>query len=93
MPANRAAWLVAEAAPLEVKEAPYVSPGANQILIKNGAVAINPVDWALQGMGAKYFPWLKYPAIIGSDIAGEGQLSENKVIYLTYMPYITSFVV
>lgn len=72
MPANSAAWLIAEkATPLEVKSAPYTSPGENEILIKNGAVAINPVDWAIQARGSALFPWVQYPIILGGDVAGE----------------------
>lgn len=71
-PSNTAAWLTAElATPLEIKEAPYISPKDNEILIKNGAVAINPVDWAIQALGSRLFPWLKYPIVLGSDVAGE----------------------
>jgi NADPH:quinone reductase-like Zn-dependent oxidoreductase len=71
MPTNTAAWLTTEkATPLEVKEAPYTSPGENEIVIKNRAVAINPVDWAIQARGNAVFP-LSYPAILGLDVAGE----------------------
>lgn len=70
-PSNTAAWITAEKAyPLEVKPAPYVAPTANEIVVKNHAVALNLVDWARQDMGASLFNWTKYPAIIGSDIAG-----------------------
>lgn len=56
MPSNRAAWLTAsKAKPLEVKSAPYTSPRENEIVIKNGAVAINPVDGAKQGLGEMMF--------------------------------------
>ena len=69
MPSNSAAWLVAEKVkPLEIKDAPYTSPGDNEILVKNAAVAVNPVDWVLQE--AAIFP-LQYPNIQGEDIAGE----------------------
>jgi NADPH:quinone reductase-like Zn-dependent oxidoreductase len=72
MPSNTAAWLTAaKATPLEVKEAPYTSPGENEILIKNGAVAINPVDWALQARGNALFPWVQYPTTLGEDVAGQ----------------------
>lgn len=73
MPSNQAAWLTAKAAyPLEVNSAPYNLPAENQIVVKNGAVAINPLDWLLQTMmGGSIFPWLKYPFILGSDLAGE----------------------
>ncbi|KAE8440951.1 hypothetical protein EG329_006165 [Mollisiaceae sp. DMI_Dod_QoI] len=71
MPTNKAAYLVEYGQPLEVKEAPYTSPSKNQIVIRNHAVAINPVDWAIQLMGAQMFPWIKLPYILGSDVAGE----------------------
>ena len=71
MPSNFAAWLpAAKAKSLEVKPAPYTPPGDNEIVIKNGAVAINPVDWAVQQMGDDLFK-LEYPFIGGNDVAGE----------------------
>ena len=43
MPTNTAAWITAGNAPLEVGPAPYTSPAADQIVIRNHAVAINPL--------------------------------------------------
>lgn len=72
MPSNTAAWLTAaKTYPLEVKSAPYTSPGENEIVIKNGAVAINPVDWGIQDMGEALFSWITYPFVLGGDVAGE----------------------
>ncbi|CAO1604843.1 MAG: hypothetical protein LQ349_000481 [Xanthoria aureola] len=72
MPSNTAAWLTAKSArPLEVKTAPYPSPGDEEMVVKNGAIAINPVDWGKQAMGDLMFSWIKYPFILGSDLAGE----------------------
>lgn len=72
MPSNRAAWLSAKSVrPLEVKTAPYTPPAANEIVIKNGAVAVNPVDWSKQFIGDLMFSWIKYPFILGNDLAGE----------------------
>ena len=71
MPSNTAAWLTAKGVPLEVKSSPYTSPGENEIVVKNGAVAINIVDWSLQDMGETLFPWLTYPHVLGADVAGE----------------------
>jgi NADPH:quinone reductase-like Zn-dependent oxidoreductase len=69
MPTNSAAWLTAaKKVPLEVGPAPYTPPGENEVVIKNRAVAINPVDWKLQYLAI--FP-LNYPTILGADIAGE----------------------
>jgi NADPH:quinone reductase-like Zn-dependent oxidoreductase len=73
MPANSAAWLTAnKVTSLEVKTAPYVSPKGNQIVIRNHAVAINPVDRLIQHDGTAFmYTWLKFPAILGYDCAGE----------------------
>jgi NADPH:quinone reductase-like Zn-dependent oxidoreductase len=68
---NEAAWLVAKHAPLQVKAAPYPEPGAGEIVVRNHAVAVNPVDWMLQYMGGLAFGWIKYPFVLGSDLAGE----------------------
>ncbi|PYI01642.1 GroES-like protein [Aspergillus sclerotiicarbonarius CBS 121057] len=70
---NQAAWLVASRAhPLHVKSAPYTRPREGEIVIRNHAVAINPVDWMLQTQGTRLmFRWLPYPCILGTDVAGE----------------------
>ncbi len=71
MPSNAAAWLTAaKANPFEVKSEPYTSASENDIVIKSGAVAINPFDWMIQHMGDALFP-LPYPSILGFDVAGE----------------------
>ncbi|KAF5019960.1 hypothetical protein F66182_8019 [Fusarium sp. NRRL 66182] len=70
MPSNNAAWLVAaKTSPLEVKEAPLTQPGEGHILVKNAAVAINPVDIANQHIGI-FIAASQYPVILGEDVAG-----------------------
>lgn len=71
MPSNFGAWLNSPKSTLEVKSAPYTSPGENEIVIKSGAVAINPIDWIKVDLGNMVFPWIKLPFITGTDIAGE----------------------
>ena len=71
MPTNTAAWLGAQQAKLEVKSAPYTHPHENEIVIKNHAVAINPFDWIIQDRGDIIVSWIKYPFILGADLAGE----------------------
>ena len=66
---NRAAWQKAPGEPLQVGAAPLPQPGTNEILIRNAAIAINPIDWLLQDNAI--LPWLDYPTILGSDVAGE----------------------
>lgn len=69
MTSNSAAWLVGEKVkPLEVKAAPYTSPTDKDILVKNAAVAVNPVDWAIQALAIMAF---EYPTTLGADVAGE----------------------
>ena len=70
-PPNQAAWLTADKAfPLEVKDSPYPVPEPNEIVIEARAVAINPVDFAIQSMGTGLFPFLTYPRTLGMDLAG-----------------------
>lgn len=57
--------------PLEVKSAPYTRPGKNEIVVRARAIAINPVDGAKQAMGDMMMEWIKYPFILGDDVAGE----------------------
>ena len=72
MPSNIAAYLTgAKVHPLEVKSAPYTSPRDDEIVVKNGAVAINPADWLKQDLGNLMFSHIKYPFVLGSDVAGE----------------------
>lgn len=71
-PSNRAAYLVStKKHPLEVGSASYPSPGPSEILIKNHAVATNPLDFIKQTVGDLLYDWVKYPIILGSDVAGE----------------------
>ncbi|EKV06851.1 Zinc-binding oxidoreductase, putative [Penicillium digitatum] len=70
-PINKAAWLVAPKTPLVVGPAEYTPPDAKQVVVKNAAVAVNPLDWAKQHVGDKKWEWITHPFIIGQDIAGE----------------------
>ncbi|KAL6714189.1 hypothetical protein ACLMJK_008684 [Lecanora helva] len=69
MSSNTAAWInEAKAKPFEIKSAPTYTPEENEILVKNHAVAINPIDGSLQSHA--WLP-LNYPTIFGLDVAGE----------------------
>jgi NADPH:quinone reductase-like Zn-dependent oxidoreductase len=71
-PVNAAAYLTAsKARPLEVGPAPYSFPNHGEVTVRNRAVAINPVDRLKQEKGNFLYSWLKYPAILGIDLAGE----------------------
>lgn len=67
-PTNQAAWLVKAGAPLEVGDAPLPTAGPGEIVIKNAAAAINPLDCHMQDAGVFVQQW---PAIMGCDVAGE----------------------
>ncbi len=71
MPTNTAAWLPSSKARLEVISAPYTTPKNDELVIDNHAVAINPIDRLKQSVGDMIYPWIKYPCILGSDVAGE----------------------
>lgn len=69
MSSNIAAWITtARAHPLEVRNASNHTPGPNEILVRNRAVAINHIDRMIQKTA---FHPMNYPAILGQDLAGE----------------------
>ncbi|CAN9310880.1 unnamed protein product [Alternaria sp. RS040] len=71
MPQNKAAWITSPGAhPFVVKEAPYPSAGPGEVVIKNAAIAINPVEWKIQYHSEEHKYVYNYPFILGSDCAG-----------------------
>lgn len=50
-PINYAAWLNEANTPHEVREAPVPTPGPNELVVRNFAVAINPLDTHMQKAG------------------------------------------
>ncbi len=69
--ANRALWLPKQNGTFEVGPAPDPVPGTKQMVVRPRAVAVNPIDRMLPALGAFITPWLVYPAIVGTDVAGE----------------------
>lgn len=67
-PVNQAAWLHKAGTPLEVGDAPMPTAGAGEIVVKNAAVAINPLDTHMQDVGIFVQQW---PTVFGCDVAGE----------------------
>ena len=65
---NQAAWLQKANTPLEVGDAPLYKAGAGEIVVKNAAVAINPLDCHMQDAGVFVQQW---PTVFGCDVAGE----------------------
>ncbi|KAF5004235.1 hypothetical protein FDECE_9264 [Fusarium decemcellulare] len=71
MTTNKAAYLTAVKAPLEISPAPMPEAKEDEVVVKIHAVALNPVDAAQQRLGPSVFPWLKFPAILGCDVSGQ----------------------
>ncbi|MFI0900421.1 zinc-binding alcohol dehydrogenase family protein [Streptomyces sp. NPDC020983] len=68
---NTALWLPRPGRPFETGPAPSTPPGAGEVVVRVRAVAVNPVD-GLPGLLYRVaLPWLDFPAVIGSDVAGE----------------------
>lgn len=67
-PKNQAAWLTKPGSPLEVGDAPMPTAGPGEIIVKNAAIAINPLDCHMQDSSVFIQQW---PACIGCDVAGE----------------------
>ncbi|KAJ4338267.1 hypothetical protein N0V87_004035 [Didymella glomerata] len=66
---NKAAYITeAKANPLQVKEAPLPAAGKGEVVVKNHAAAVNPVDWKIQDYGIFL---QKYPNVLGTDVTGE----------------------
>jgi len=64
---NQAAWLPSEKATLKVDNAEMYEPTADQLLVKNAVIALNPIDAKIQKFAI--FP-LRYPSILGISFAG-----------------------
>ncbi|PNS15965.1 hypothetical protein CAC42_4366 [Sphaceloma murrayae] len=70
MATNQAAWIKeAYSHPFVVEPAELPRAGPHDLVIKNHALAINPVDWKVQTQSPPFVA--KYPFILGSDVAGE----------------------
>lgn len=68
MPAQQKALvLTAKQGPFAVQIIDVPKPASGELLIKIQATALNPVDWKIQAYGIFIE---KFPAVIGSDIAG-----------------------
>jgi len=68
---HSALWLDSLRGSLRVGEAPVPAPGSCQVVVRARAVAVNPID-AMGGVTRRVvLPWLRYPAVLGSDVAGD----------------------
>jgi NADPH:quinone reductase-like Zn-dependent oxidoreductase len=68
---NAALWMRRRGSPFEVAPAPYTPPATHEVVVRTRAVAVNFVD-GIPGFAYRVIlPWLTFPAVIGSDVAGE----------------------
>lgn len=67
---NTAAWIDSPYADLVVRDAPMPVPTSGQLLVEVRALAVNPLDAIIQSNGAVMYGWLRYPVILGEDVAG-----------------------
>ena len=67
MSTQKALYIPEKQAPFKVGDAPLYEPGPKEVLVKNFATALNPVDWKIQSLGILVE---HYPVLLGSDIAG-----------------------
>lgn len=68
---NAALWLPRRGARFEVGPAPYTRPAADEVVVRVRAVAVNPIDGLPGFLYRVVLPWLAFPAVVGSDVAGE----------------------
>ncbi|GAA0964724.1 zinc-binding alcohol dehydrogenase family protein [Frigoribacterium faeni] len=68
---NTAAFLRSPRSRFEVGPAEMPEPEADEVVVRVRAVAINPLDWVVQGTAQLTYRWLAYPAVLGTDVAGE----------------------
>ncbi|KAF2158505.1 hypothetical protein M409DRAFT_38206 [Zasmidium cellare ATCC 36951] len=67
-PKNKAAWLHKAGQDLQVNTAPLPEAGQGEIIVKNVAISINPLDVYMAGEGHFVQRW---PVVLGCDVAGE----------------------
>ena len=68
MSTSRALFLKEKFGAFELGTKPLPVPGPGEILVKEVAVGLNPLDWKIQVYGVMVSD---FPAILGRDAAGE----------------------
>ena len=68
MSTSRALFLTKKIGAFAVGTKALPTPGPGEILVKEAAIGLNPLDWKIQAYGLFV---TDFPAILGSDAAGE----------------------
>lgn len=63
-------------------------PGDYELLVRNHAIAVNPVDWKIQDYT---FYVEKYPNVLGSDVAGVVEAVGSKVKHVKVGDRVTEY--
>ncbi len=71
MTENTAFWLSSKRAPVTIGAAPFTPPAASEIVVRARAVAVNPMDRMMPTIGDLITSYIRYPMVLGSDVAGE----------------------
>jgi NADPH:quinone reductase-like Zn-dependent oxidoreductase len=71
MPDDIALWLTTKRADLMTGPAVLTPAGPGEIVVRARAVAVNPMDRLMQTVGDLITPYITYPFVLGSDVAGE----------------------
>ena len=81
---NEAAFQPHKKAPkFNVSTGPSAKIGKDQVLVRNKAVAVNPIDWLIQSRGDVVFNHIKYPFVLGYDTGAEVVEVGENVTYLS----------
>jgi NADPH:quinone reductase-like Zn-dependent oxidoreductase len=55
---------------LEITDVPAPTPKDDEVIVEVAATSVNPVDWLVRDGGATSFVKVKFPVILGCDLAG-----------------------
>ena len=68
---NEALWLLDSRSHFEVRTSTRPVPESGEVVVSVRAVAVNPVDAIAGRFRRLVTPWVRYPTVLGSDVAGE----------------------
>ncbi|WP_233188895.1 zinc-binding alcohol dehydrogenase family protein [Subtercola sp. Z020] len=67
---NEALWLLDSGGRFEVRSSVRPTPATGEVVIGVRAVAVNPVDAITGPLRRLVTPWVRFPTVLGSDVAG-----------------------
>lgn len=85
---NIASVIPAAKARNELQKRPIPQPGDHEVLVRNHAIAVNPVDWKIQDYA---FYVEEYPNVLGSDVAGVVEAVGQQVKHVKVGDRVTGY--